>query len=106
MAAPSDSSPCWGECECTTSPMGPTFPGGGVSTTDLPTSPVSITVVLFEPLEDSLVTFSFQLTRRRRVVASGRHPLGHTLRSPAWQGWALPVSVSPEPTDAEGGGGG
>lgn len=85
--------------------MGPTFPGGGVSTTDLPTSPVSITVVLFEPLEDSLLTFSFQLTRRRRVVASGRHPLGHTLRSPAC-GWALPVSVSPEPTYAERGGGG
>lgn len=96
MVAPGNSSTCWGEFECVRS----------FSAIALPTSLVSITVAFFGPLKDLLLTFSLQLTRRHGVVAYGRHPLGHTLRSPAWQGWALPVSVSPEPTDAEGGGGG
>ena len=38
------------------------------------------------------------------IWQEGRHPPGQTL-VPRRQGWALPVSVSPEPTDAEGGGG-
>lgn len=80
MVAAGDSSTCWGGCESTTSPMGSTITEGAVRAIDLPTSPVSITIVLFEPLKDLLLTFSFQLSRRCRVVASGMHPLGHTLR--------------------------